>query len=198
MKVRGIKLAFLYILLISSLSAPAFSYEEELFGDEILIEPEILELNLNKKLPETYIQKTEKEATGLEFHKAGISIFSNSSKDLNDYMVEDYKTTTGATLNPEGRFSISGGMEVKYQNPDASINSKKLYLTPCLRLSDDVSFTVSNKFNQDSKIYENEFGLKYTPKFLENSSFNISAGTVFDEEAIKSQSVKFSTDLFLF
>ncbi len=199
MKPNGIKSALLYILfLISSLIIPSFAYEEELFGDEIFIEPEELKLNLDKTLPESYIQKTEKEPTGLEFHRAGISIFSNSSKSLNDYMVEDYKSTTGAVINPDGRFSISGGMEVKYQNPNASINSKKLYLTPCLRLGDDVFFTISNKFNQDSKIYENEFGLKYSPKFLQNSSFNVTAGAVFDEETIKSQKLEFSTDLFIF
>ena len=113
-------------------------------------------------------------------------------------MAEYYKSTTGATLNPEGRLSLTGGMEVKYQNPDASINSKKLYLTPSLKLNNDISFTFANKFNQDSKIYENEVGLQYSPHLFKNSTFNITAGTVFDEETIKSQNLKFSTDLFLF
>ncbi len=176
----------------------AFAYEEELFCDEIFIESESLKLNLDKSLPKAYRETYKAPETGLEIKKAGISIFSNSAKDLDDYMTEYYQSKTGATLNPEGRLSLTGGMEVKYQNPDASINSKKLYLTPSLKLTDEISFTFANKFNQDSKIYENEFGLKYTPRLFKNSNFGITAGTVFDDEAIKSQNLKFSTDLFLF
>ncbi len=180
------------------LSPTAFAYEEELFCDEIFIESESLKLNLDKTLPKAYKETYKAPETGLEFKKAGISVFSNSNKDLDDYMSEYYKATTGATLNPEGRLSLTGGMEVKYQNPDASINSKKLYLTPQIRLGDEVFVTFANKFNQDSKIYENEFGLKYRPKFFKSGNFGITAGTVFDEETIKSQNLKFSTDLFLF
>ncbi len=113
-------------------------------------------------------------------------------------MVEDYKSTTGAVLNPEGRLSLSGGMEVKYQNPNASINSKKYYFTPSLRLNDDISLTFANKFNHDSKIYENEIGIQYSPKFFKTGKFGVTAGTVFDEDIIKSQNLKFSTDLFIF
>ena len=194
------KVRFLILLLISSLLFPlcAMAYEEELFCDEIFIESESLKLNLDKSLPKTYKETYKTPETGLEFKKAGISLFSNSNKSLDDYMSEYYKSTTGATLNPGGRLSLTGGMEVKYQNPDASINSKKLYLTPQIRLGEEVFVTSANKFNQDSKIYENEFGLKYAPKFFKNSNFGITAGTVFDEEAIKSQNLKFSTDLFLF
>lgn len=180
------------------LSPTAFAYEEELFCDEIFIESESLKLNLDKTLPKAYKETYKAPETGLEFKKAGISVFSSSNKDLDDYMSEYYKSTTGATLNPEGRLSLTGGMEVKYQNPDASINSKKLYLTPQIRLGDEVFVTFANKFNQDSKIYENEFGLKYRPKFFKSGNFGITAGTVFDEETIKSQNLKFSTDLFLF
>lgn len=180
------------------LSPTAFAYEEELFCDEIFIESESLKLNLDKTLPKAYKETYKAPETGLEFKKAGISVFSNSNKDLDDYMSEYYKSTTGATLNPEGRLSLTGGMEVKYQNPDASINSKKLYLTPQIRLGDEVFVTFANKFNQDSKIYENEFGLKYRPKFFKSGNFGITAGTVFDEETIKSQNLKFSTDLYLF
>lgn len=180
------------------LSPKVSAYEEELFGDEIFIESESLKLNLEKSLPKSYIETYRAPETGIEYKKAGISLFSNSDKSLDDYMAEYYKSTTGATLNPEGRLSLTGGMEVKYQNPDASINSKKLYLTPQIRLSDEVFVTFANKFNQDSKIYENEFGLKYQPKFFKGGNFGITAGTVFDEETIKSQNLKFSTDLFLF
>ena len=172
--------------------------KEELFGDEIFMNTECFQLNLDKSLPSSYKQTLETPKQSLEYQKGGISLFSKSSKSLNDYMVEDYKSTTGATLNPGGRLSITGGMEVTYQNPDASINSKKLYLTPSLKLNKDISFTFANKFNQDSKIYENEVGLRYSPSMFKNSSFNITAGTVFDEEAIKSQKLKFSTDLFMF
>lgn len=193
------------LFLISSLiffcavfSPKAFAYEEELFGDEIFIESESLKLNLDKSLPKTYIESYKAPETGLEIKKAGISLFSNSDKNLDDYMTEYYKSTTGATLNPEGRLSLTGGMEIKYQNPDASINSKKLYITPRLKLSEEIFVTFANKFNQDSKIYENEFGLKYAPKYFKNSNFGITAGTVFDEETIKSQNLKFSTDFFLF
>lgn len=194
------KARFLILLLISSLLFPfyALAYEEELFCDEIFIESESLKLNIDKSLPKTYKETYRAPETGLEYKKAGISVFSNSNKSLDDYMSEYYKSTTGATLNPGGRLSLTGGMEVKYQNPDASINSKKLYLTPQIRLGDEVFVTFANKFNQDSKIYENEFGLKYAPKFFKNSNFGITAGTVFDEETIKSQNLKFSTDLFLF
>ncbi len=187
------------ILLTKSVDAlEEYTLKEELFGDEIFMDTECYKLNLDKKLPESYKQTLEIPKQTLEFQKGGISLFSKSSKDLNDFMVEDYKSITGATLNPGGRLSITGGMEVKYQNPDASINSKKLYLTPSLKLNDEISFTFANKFNQDSKIYENEVGLQYSPHLFKNSTFNITAGTVFDEETVKSQKLKFSTDLFMF
>jgi len=192
-------------LLISSLVLfgaiflpPAIAFEEELFCDEIFIESENLKLNLDKSLPKAYRETYKAPETGLEIKRAGISLFSNSNKDLDDYMTEYYQSKTGATINPEGRLSLTGGMEVKYQNPDASINSKKLYLTPQLRLNDEIFVTFANKYNHDSRIYENEVGLKYTPKFFKTGNFGISAGTVFDEEAVKSQNLKFSTDLFLF
>lgn len=192
------KYIVLTLVLISSLIYPSFAYEEELFGDEIFIEPEKIQLNLNKSLPSVYRQVYEKEKTGIEYKKGKVSLFSGSSKSLNDYMVEDYKSTTGAVLNPGGRLSLSGGMEVKYQNPNASINSKKYYFTPSLRLNDDISLTFANKFNHDSRVYENEVGIQYSPKFFKAGKFGVTAGTVFDEDIIKSQNLKFSTDLFIF
>lgn len=188
----------LILVLISSLISPSFAYEEELFGDEIFIEPEKMQLNLDKNLPSIYRQTFEKEKNGIEYKKGGVSLFSNSGADLDDYMTQYYKSTTGAVLNPEGRLSVAGGMEIKYQNPNASINSKKYYLTPSLRLSDEVSLTFANKFKHNSNIYENEVGLQYSPKFFKTGKFGISAGTVFDEDIIKSQNLKFSTDLFIF
>ncbi len=193
-----IKSAFYIIFIISSLIFPAFAYEEELFGDEIFIEAEGLKLNIDNKLPNTYKKTLEQENTELRYQKGRVSLFSNSSLEDNDYMTKDYKTRTGATLNPGGRLSLTGGMEMTYQNPDASINSKKLYLTHDLRFTDDISLTASNKFDQDTKVYENELGVKYMPKFLQNSYFKVTAGTVFDDETVKSQKLKFSTDLFLF
>jgi len=38
----------LILVLISSLICPSFAYEEELFGDEIFIEPEKMQLNFDK------------------------------------------------------------------------------------------------------------------------------------------------------
>ena len=188
----------LILVLISSLICPSFAYEEELFGDEIFIEPEKMQLNFDKSLPSIYKQTFEKEKTGLEYKAGGISFFSNSNKSLNDYMVEDYKTSTGATLNPSGRLSLTGGFSVKYQNPNASINSKNYYLTPSLRLNDDLYLTFTNKFNYDTRIYENEVGVQYSPKFFKAGNFGITAGTVFDDDIVKSQNLKFKTDLFLF
>ncbi len=201
MKIAVFFLSLVYIILAMFPMACAFNYvedEEELFCDEIFIEDESLKLNIGKALPETYKKTYEAPKTKLEYKKGSVSIFSGSSKSLNDYMVEDYKATTGAVLNPEGRLSIAGGMEVVHQNPDASINSRKLYLTPSLKLGNDVSLTFANKFSQTSNTYENEVGLKYSPKVFKQGSFGITAGTVFDEESIKSQKLKFTTDLFLF
>ncbi len=192
------KYIVLILVLISSLICPSFAYEEELFCDEIFIEPEKMQLNLDKSIPSIYRQSYEEEKNGIEYKRAGISFFSNSKTSLNDYMVQDYKSTTGATLNPGGRLSLTGGMEVKYQNPNASINSKNYYLNPSLRISDEISLTFANKFKHDSNIYENEVGLQYSPKFFKAGRFGISAGTVFDEDIIKSQKLKFSTDLFIF
>jgi len=186
------------LILISSLIYPSFAYEEELFGDEIFIEPEKMQLNLDKSIPSIYKKSFEKEKSGIEYQKGYISLFSGSSKSLNDYMVEDYKSTTGATLNPNGRLSLSGGMEVKYQNPNASINSRKYYLTPQFRLNDGLSLTFANSFKHDSKVHEHEVGIKYTPSFFKAGSFGITTGTVFDEDIVKSQNLKFQTDLFLF
>ena len=198
------RIAVLFLSLIISILFSvncAFAYvedEEELFCDEIFIEDDSLKLNLGKALPETYKKSFEAPKTKLEYKKGSISIFSGSAKSLNDYMVEDYKSTTGAVLNPEGRLSIAGGMEVTYQNPDASINSRKLYITPNLKLGDGISLTFANKFSQTSNTYEHEVGLKYSPKIFKQSSFGVTAGAVFDEESMKSQKLKFTTDLFLF
>lgn len=195
---------FLYIFLLTAFvfSSPcAFSYEEELFCDEIFLEAETLKLNLDKSLPKSYKKSLEKEEAGLSLNLKGINLFSNSKTELNDYMVNDYKTNTGATLNPNGRLSLTSGMEVKYQNPDASINSKKFYITPNLKLNDEIFLTFANKFNHDSKIYENEVGIQYSPKFVKkyiDGAFGVSAGTVYDEEEIRSQKLKFTTDFYLF
>ena len=72
----------LILVLISSLICPSFAYEEELFGDEIFIEPEKMQLNFDKSLPSIYKQTFEKEKTGLEYKAGGISFFSNSRPAL--------------------------------------------------------------------------------------------------------------------
>jgi len=194
------KRLILTLVLISSLifSSAVFAYEEELFCDEIFIEPESLKLNTSKSLPGTFRQTLEAPNSKLELKRGAVSLFADSKKELNDYMTEDYKSNTGVTLNPGGRLSLTGGVEITHQNPDASINSKNMYLTPNFRLSDDISLTFSNKFDNDSRIYKNELGIQFTPKAFSSGSFGITAGTVFDEKDVKSQSLKFSTDLFLF
>lgn len=194
------KAPFFILILISSLIFPlqGFAFDEELFGDEIFIEPEVLKLNIEKTVPESYRETNKTEKAGVEINLGGVSLFSNSKTELNDYMTTDYKSTMGAVLNPKGRLSVASGMEIKHQNPNASINSKKLYVSSDLRLSDDISLSFANKFNREAKTYENEFGIKYRPKFFKDGNFGITTGAVFDEEAIKSQNIKFSTDLFLF
>lgn len=188
---------FVFILFASSISA--FGYEENLYGDEIFLEETPLRFDFNSKKPlKSFRQSLEEEPSGLEFQKGGVVFFSNSRKELNEYMTNDFKSQTGATLNPNGRLSLTGGLEVKNSNPNASINSKKMYLTPSFRLKDNVSFTFANKYNNETKIYENELGLKYSPKFFKNTKFGISTGGKFDEENLKSKNLKFSTDLFIF
>lgn len=141
--------------------------------------------------------ETKKEDEGsLNIKKGNFSISSTSRKANNDYMKEILRQRTEAKYERK-IFEVTGGLETKYENHDASKNSQSLFFAPKIKFNDQFSFMLSNKTNPTGTVVEQEFGLNYRPKLFENSTFGVTGGTVFKNGVETSQKMRFSSDFFL-
>ena len=169
-------------------------------GDEII---ELTPLAPKKagKTKSVKYKNTEKENIGKTelYKKDNFIIYSTGEIVKSDYMTEDFKTSLNADYKLNDFIKLKAGHEVKYVNPNANINSKKLFFNPSLNLGKNVSVDYTGKFNENGKNFEQEIGFKYKPAFLKNSaSFGLTTGAVINDNEVQSKNFKFSTDLYLF
>lgn len=125
------------------------------------------------------------------------SLQSTSRKTKNDYLKDTLNQRTEAKYSKK-HFEVSTGYETKYENPDASMSTKNIFLAPKIKLTDEVSVIFNNKVDSTGTKFEQEVGLNFKPKFLPHSIFGVSGGTTIrNDSGEKTQKMKFNTDLLL-
>ncbi len=174
----------------------------DLESDVITLEEQPFKLNAGKTdFLDSYREVFKIEDSKNELLKTGnLTLFSDTTKELSDYMTNNYKSSMNMNYNVNNAVSLRAGQEIWYVNPDASLGSKKLYVNPSLNLTDNFSMGYTGRYNMTTKNIEQEVGLKYKPKlFKDSASFGVSASTVINENnQVQSKKVKFSTDLYFF
>ena len=160
-----------------------------------------IELKINQNLniepyEETFIQKNGKNEM---FKTERLTLFSDTSKELSNYMTKNLKTSVNAHYRLNDTFDLKAGHEIWYVNPNASLGAKKVYINPRLNLSDSFYLDFLESYNEKNKNVEQEFGVNYMPKlFNNNASFGVKAGSTTNQGQLQSKKVKFSTDLYIF
>lgn len=125
------------------------------------------------------------------------SLQTTSRKTKNDYLKDTLNQRTEAKYSKK-HFEVSTGYETKYENPDASLSTKNVFLAPKIKLNDEVSVIFNNKVDSTGTKFEQEVGLNFKPKFLPHSIFGVSGGTTIrNDSGQKTQKMKFNTDLLL-
>lgn len=135
------------------------------------------------------------------FKRDKFTLFSDGSKELSDYMTNNFKSTMNISYDLNDTLMLRAGHETWYVNPNASVGAKKFYFNPRVNLTDRCYLDYISRYNQTSKNIEQEVGLNYRPKlFKDAASFGIKASTVIDNETheVQSGKLKFSTDLYIY
>lgn len=168
--------------------------------DEIFLDTNVnfkYKVNSKKQVKTVAAEKNDdSNASGINIKKGDFSVSSTSKKSKNDYMNETLKQRTEAKYEKK-YFEISTGMETKYENTDASKNSQNVFLSPKLKVGDQFSVLFNNKVSPTGSTVEQEVGINYKPKLLENSTFGVSGSTVFKNGVESSQKMRFNSDFYL-
>jgi len=122
----------------------------------------------------------------------------NVSKLRNKYSSDDYRLTTGIEINPFKILNIASGLETNYRGIDQNPNSRKLYFTPSIKLSDKLSVSFYNKYNITTKASDHDIGLKLSPFKSKAADFGVYAGVTKQSTGRTSESINFSTNIYLY
>jgi|GEM_PF-6304243 len=142
-------------------------------------------------------QKTDTSGEGLNVKRGNFSLNSTSRKTKNDYFENALNQRTEARYSKK-YFEVGAGYETKYDNPDASLSTKNVFLSPKINISEEVSLILNNRVDPMGTRFEQEVGLNFKPKFLPNSIFGVTGGTTIrNNSGETTRKMKFSTDLLL-
>lgn len=120
------------------------------------------------------------------------------SKSRSKYNSQDYKILAGAEYSPFDFLSFSGGLETNYRGLDQNPNSRKLFITPKLILSDKVSIIFPNKINLHSSTTDHDIGLNISPFKSKFMDFGVYGGITKTSSGSVTESINFSTNFYLF
>ncbi len=170
--------------------------------DVVKLEVPSIQLRVEKvEFLDPYRQVFQEPVTKNDLLKVGkLTIFSDSKKELSDYMTDNLKTTMNASYKVNDVLDIRGGQEIWYVNPNARLGAKKVYFNPRLNITNSCYLDYISRYNERNRNLEQEVGLNYKPRiFNDNASFGIKAGTIInDNHEIQSQKLKFSTDWYIY
>lgn len=174
------------------------------------IEPDAIKLETENKI-KLKVEKTEflepyklifnTPTSKVELLKTDkFSLYSDGTRELSDYMTNNFKTTMNISYTVNPTFTFMAGNEVWYVNPNASIGAKKIYFNPRINISKNLYLDYISKYNQTSKYIEQEVGLNYVPKaFKNNAVFGVKASGVMDDgHEMQSRKLKFTTDFYIY
>ena len=126
------------------------------------------------------------------------SYTTDLSKKKNKYNSQDYKILAGAEYMLFDFLSFSGGLETNYRGLDQNPNSRKLYLTPKIILSDKVSIVFPNKYNIHSSSTDHDIGVNVSPFKSKFMDFGVYGGITRTSAGKVTESINFSTNWYLF
>ncbi len=181
------------------------NYEVSLIDDVVYVtekEEEIEPFKLhirNTYSPSKYSETFKKEDTktiipiGDKF-----SFIQNMSTSKNKYSSTDYKILAGAELEPLKFLKFGGGLETNYRGLDQNPASRKIYLTPELKITNKIKLAFPNKYNIHSGSTDHDIGLNISPFKSKFMDFGVYAGLTRTKEGKTSESVNFSTNFYLF
>lgn len=171
-------------------------------GDVIGVEEEPIKLQIEKEAflepyKEVFIEPDSKYNI-LETNK--FSLFSDGSKEQSNYMTNYFKSTINASYDFNNKFSLYAGHETWYVNPNASLGARKFFFNPRYNLTDSFYIDYAGKYNHSSKYIEQEVGLNFKPKKLNDAAkFGLKATSITnDNKQIQTQRLKFETDWYLY
>ena len=126
------------------------------------------------------------------------SFIHDTSKSRNKYSSTDYKILAGAEIQPFKFLNIAGGVETNYRDIDQNPASRKLYITPKLKITDKINLIFPNKYNISSGATDHDIGLNISPFKSKSFDFGVYSGLTKNSSGKTTQSVNFSTNIYLF
>ena len=126
------------------------------------------------------------------------SYMTDLVKTRSKYNSQDYKILAGAEYALFDFLSFSGGLETNYRGLDQNPNSRKLYITPKLTLSDKVSIVFPNKINVHSHTTDHDIGINVSPFKSKFMDFGVYGGLTRTSSGSITESINFSTNLYFF
>ena len=180
--------------IISDLITP--NYEEDIIFDDF--EPFKLRIEANsdiKPYSESFIKENSKTIipVGDKF-----GFVQDMLKTRNKYSSHDYKILAGVELKPIKFLNIGGGLETNYRGIDQNPSSRKLYFTPSISITDKLSLSFPNKINTSTHSTDHDIGLKVSPFKSKFMDFGVYAGVTKYKTGRQTESINFSTNLYLF
>ncbi len=126
------------------------------------------------------------------------SFYQNTKKSRNKYNSTDYKVLAGAEAGFGKYVSVASGLETNFRGLDQNPQSRKLYLTPTLNITDRVAIKLHNKVNIQSHIQDCDLELSISPLKSKALDFGVYAATSKTPSGNHSESINFSTTFYFF
>ena len=181
--------------LLESTEITAFESQDEVMEEFEPFKLRVESINNVAVYKETFIKEDSKAIipVGEKF-----SFIQNTTKFRNKYNSDDYRVLAGAEFTPFKFFEIASGVETNYRGFDQNPTSRKLYITPTLRLNDKISLSFYNKMNILTKSTDHDISLDFSPFKSKAVDFRVYAGITKYETGTHSESINFYTNFYFF
>lgn len=127
------------------------------------------------------------------------SFTQNVSKFKNNkYNSDDYRLISGIEYKPIKFLTLASGLETNYRGVDQNPNSRKIFFTPSLNLSDKLSISFYNKYNVITRETDHDIGLNLSPFKSKVADFRVYAGVTKKPAGNTSESINFTTNIYLY
>jgi len=169
------------------------------YDDEIIISNEnIFKLHVQKEVNiQPYSESFKRENTKTIIPVSSkFSFFQDTLQTRNKYNSNDYKVIAGAEYNLHKFLNFQGGFETNYRGFDQNPQSRKLYITPQLNLTNKFAIAFPNKINVNTHTSDHDIQLKLNPFKSGLVDFSIYASMSRKQNITTSKSLKFTTSFY--
>ena len=124
------------------------------------------------------------------------SLTQDTLKFKNKYNSNDYRILAGGEYQFNKHFNVASGLETNYRSLDQTPISKKIYITPTLKLSNKFSISFYNKMDTQTKSSDHDVSLNFSPFKSNKFDLKIYAGLTRAQSGTTSESVSFYTNFY--